>query len=85
MLSALTQRAPVAALSMTGEITLLGRVLPVGGIREKVLAAHRAGITRILLPEENRKDLNEIPKEVRAAVKIDFVDEVQQVLKIVFG
>ena len=85
MLSALTQRAPVAALSMTGEITLLGRVLPVGGIREKVLAAHRAGITRILLPEENRKDLNEIPKEVRAAVKIDFVEEVQQVLKIVFG
>lgn len=85
MLSALTGRPPKAALSMTGEITLLGRVLPVGGIREKVLAAHRAGIRHILLPEENRKDLPEIPKEVRDALKIQFVSEVSQVLKAAFG
>ena len=70
---------------MTGEITLLGRVLPVGGIREKVLAAHRAGIRHILLPEENRKDLPEIPKEVRDALKIQFVSEVSQVLKAAYG
>jgi ATP-dependent Lon protease len=85
MLSALTNRPPKAALSMTGEITLLGRVLPVGGIREKVLAAHRAGIRHILLPEENRKDLPEIPNEVREALKIQFVGEVSQVLKAAFG
>lgn len=85
MLSALSKRPPKAALSMTGEITLLGRVLPVGGIREKVLAAQRAGITHILLPEENRKDLPEIPKEVKEVVKIQFVSEVGQVLKVAFG
>lgn len=84
MLSALRQKAPTAALSMTGEITLLGRVLPVGGIREKVLAAHRAGIRHILLPSENKKDLNEIPKEVRSAVKIQFVEEIGEVLKVAF-
>jgi len=85
MLSALRNKKPRAALSMTGEITLLGRVLPVGGIKEKVLAAHRAGVKTILLPRENEKDLPDVPKEVQDAVTIHFVDEVADVLKIVFG
>jgi ATP-dependent Lon protease len=85
MLSALTRKPPAAALSMTGEITLRGRVLPVGGIREKVIAAQRAGIRTVLLPEENRKDLVEIPKEVRNALDIKFVQEVGEVLELAFG
>ena len=64
---------------MTGEITLRGRVLPIGGLKEKALAAHRAGIKTILIPKENRKDLREIPKRIREAmriVQVEFVDEV---------
>ena len=73
-------------LAMTGEITLRGQVLPVGGIKEKVLASHRAGIKNIVLPQWNQKDLAEdIPKEVRKSIKFHFVDTVQDVLDIAFG
>jgi len=85
MLSALLGKAPPAALSMTGEITLLGRVLPVGGIKEKVLAAHRAGIKTILLPTENAKDLPDIPEDVRQDLKIILVETVDDVLKVAFA
>lgn len=68
-------------LAMTGEITLRGRVLPVGGVREKVIAAHRSGIKTILLPEKNRKDLSEIPEQVRKEVKLIFVEHVDLVLQ----
>jgi len=64
---------------MTGEITLRGRVLPIGGLKEKALAAHRAGIKTILIPKENRKDLREIPKKIREQmqiVQVEFVDDV---------
>ncbi len=61
-------------LAMTGEITLRGQVLPVGGIKEKILAAHRAGIASLLLPRRNEKDLEEVPQEVRDAIEIRFVD-----------
>jgi len=68
-------------VAMTGEITLRGRVLPVGGIKEKVLAAHRAGIKRIVLPERNRVDLEEIPKEILEELDFIFVARMEQVLE----
>jgi ATP-dependent Lon protease len=69
-------------LAMTGEITLRGQVLPVGGIKEKVLAAHRAGIKTIILPEWNKKDLEDIPKNVQKEIRFHFVDKMMDVLKI---
>src|SRR5262249_33182614 len=68
-------------LAMTGEVTLSGKVLPIGGVKEKVLAARRAGIKEIILPERNRKDyLEDIPEEVRGEMKFHFVEEVSRVL-----
>ena len=69
-------------LAMTGEITLRGQVLPVGGIKEKVLAAHRAGIKTIILPDWNRKDLEDIPPKVQKDIRFHFVDKMQDVIKI---
>ena len=71
--SLLQQRLVRSDTAMTGEISLRGRVLPVGGIKEKVLAAARSGIKRVLLPEQNRKDWGEVPPEVRAKIKAHFV------------
>ncbi|AFM43183.1 ATP-dependent proteinase [Desulfosporosinus acidiphilus SJ4] len=82
MASALSKRAVRADLAMTGEITLRGNVLPIGGVKEKVLAAHRAGIKVVLLPEENRKDLEEIPEKVRKLLEFHFVSRIEEVLKL---
>ena len=71
-------------LAMTGEITLRGQVLPVGGIKEKVLAAHRAGIKTLILPKWNEKDLEDIPQEVRDKIEFHFVDKMKHVLNIAF-
>lgn len=79
--SALTQRRVRDHIAMTGEITLRGRVLPVGGIKEKILAAKRAGITDILISEENRKDVEEINERYREGLTFHFVGDVQDVLK----
>ena len=68
-------------VAMTGEITLRGRVMPIGGLKEKMLAAHRAGITTILVPRENRKDLREIPKRVLNAMRIVLVEHMDEVLR----
>ena len=77
---------PVAPdLAMTGEITLRGKVLPVGGIKEKVIAAKSAGIKRVILPEKNEKDLEDVSKNVQAALECEFVSEIEQVLKLAFG
>src|ERR687893_629672 len=82
MASALT-RVPVRKdLAMTGEITLRGRVLPVGGIKEKLLAAHRLGINTVLIPKENEKDLEEVPEEVRAAMTVQLVETIDEVLSL---
>lgn len=70
-------------IAMTGEVTLTGRVLPVGGIKEKVLAAHQAGIRNLILPERNRADVKEIPEDTRNELHFDFVSDVKQALDIV--
>lgn len=78
--SALTNRPVRHDLSMTGEITLRGRVLPIGGVKEKLLAAHRAGITHVLLPADNEKDLEEIPVSVLGKLQISLVEHMDEVL-----
>jgi ATP-dependent Lon protease len=72
-------------LAMTGEITLRGQVLPVGGIKEKVLAAHRAGIKTIILPDWNRKDLEDIPQKVEKEIEFHFVNKMLDVIDIALG
>ncbi|MBL7978912.1 MAG: endopeptidase La [Bacteroidetes Order II. Incertae sedis bacterium] len=81
--SIFTQRRIKHTVAMTGEITLRGAVLPVGGIKEKVLAAKRAGIETIIMPERNRKDLNEINKEALTGLKFHFVKRIDEVVKLV--
>ena len=82
MTSALTGRPVYRDVGMTGEITLRGRILPIGGVREKVLAAHRAGIKVVLLPEKNMKDLIDVPKTARNELKILPVTHMDQVLEV---
>jgi ATP-dependent Lon protease len=82
LVSALS-RVPVRKdVAMTGEITLRGKVLPIGGVKEKVLAAHRAGVTNIILPKDNEKDLADIPKNVLDALNVYMVETMDEVLKI---
>jgi len=80
--SALTKIKVRRDIAMTGEITLRGKVLPIGGLKEKLLAAHRAGIFEAILPEENRKDLAELPDLLKNSMKLHFVEEMDQVLRI---
>ncbi|MGH8103486.1 MAG: endopeptidase La [bacterium] len=82
--SALTHQPPRDGLAMTGEITLSGKILPVGGVKEKVLAAYREGLYEVYLPKANEKDLEKIPKEVRRKVKFNLVSECDEVLKAMF-
>jgi len=79
--SLLTGRPVDPETAMTGEITLRGKVLPIGGVKEKVLAAKRAGIREIVLPEKNKKDLEEVPERVRKGLKFFFVDRIDQAIK----
>jgi ATP-dependent Lon protease len=81
MVSSLSQRAVRKDVAMTGEITLRGNVLPVGGVKEKVLAARRARVTKIILPAQNRRDMDEVPKELMGEIKFVFVESVQQVFR----
>jgi ATP-dependent Lon protease len=85
MVSLLTGLKVDPKLAMTGEATLRGAVLPVGGIKEKVLAAHRAGITTVLLPERCKKDLVEVPQEIRDDMTFHFCSRMEQVLEYAFG
>jgi ATP-dependent Lon protease len=68
-------------IAMTGEITLRGKVLPIGGLKEKLLAALRAGITEVIIPKENEKDLPEVPENIRGQMKVHLVENMDQVLK----
>ncbi len=80
--SLMTNKSTHKDLAMTGEITLRGQVMPVGGIKEKMLAAHRAGIKTIILPKWNEKDMDDIPKNIKDVLKFHFVDDMKEVLKI---
>src|SRR5260370_15593015 len=81
IVSALT-RIPVRCdVAMNGEITLRGRVLPIGGLKEKLLAAHRGGIATVILPKENRKDLRDVPRRVLRALRLVLVEHVDDVLR----
>jgi ATP-dependent Lon protease len=82
VISALTRRPVRSDLAMTGEITLRGRVLPIGGLKEKTLAAHRVGIRSLLVPAENAKDLAEIPAKVRAEMSITLVESMDEVIRL---
>jgi ATP-dependent Lon protease len=82
MVSLLTDKPVASNVAMTGEITLRGNVLPIGGVKEKVTAAHRSGIRTIILPDHNRKDLEEIPKHILKDLKIHFAKEMMDVIDI---
>jgi len=82
LISALTGRPVYKEVGMTGEITLRGRVLPIGGLREKVLAAYRAGLRVVLVPEKNMKDLVDVPKKVREDLKIVPLQHMDQVIDL---
>jgi ATP-dependent Lon protease len=78
--SLLSGRPVKHTVGMTGEVTLQGRVLPIGGVKQKVLAAHAAGLTDVVLPERNRGDLDDVPEEVRDAMKFHFAMTIDEVL-----
>lgn len=84
IISALTKKPFPHDLAMTGEITFRGRVLPIGGLKEKLLAAKRGLVERVIIPKENEKDLREIPGRIRKGLKIIPVDHMDEVLHIVF-
>src|SRR6516164_8014123 len=81
MIAALTRRPVRHDLAMTGEITLRGRVLPIGGLKEKALAAHRVGIRTVLIPAENKKDLADVPENVRQAMTFITVETMDDVIE----
>ena len=80
--SLLTGREVRPYLAMSGEITLRGKVLPVGGVREKVLAARRAGVKTVLLPKHNQKDLIDVPEKLRTDIDVRFVERIEDVLAV---
>jgi len=75
-------RAVRPTVGMTGEVTLQGRVLPIGGLKQKILAAHRAGLTDVIIPERNRRDLDDVPAQILEKVRVHPVLTVQEVLDI---
>jgi ATP-dependent Lon protease len=82
IVSALTKIPVRNDVAMTGEITLRGKVLPIGGVKEKLLAAHRAGIRNIILPKENEKDLQDLPPDILDSIKVNLVETMDEVLQV---
>jgi ATP-dependent Lon protease len=85
LISALTKMPVKHGLTMTGELTLTGKVLPIGGLKEKILAAHRTGMTNVILPKDNEKDLQDIPANVRKAITFHPSGTIDEVIQIAFG
>jgi ATP-dependent Lon protease len=85
LISLISDKAVRGDLAMTGEITLRGQVLPVGGIKEKVLAAHRSGLRMVILPKDNEVDLDELPKEIRDSIEFIFADQFDDLLPVIFA
>ena len=85
MVSALTNNPLRHDVAMTGELTLTGKILPIGGLKEKTLAAHRGGIFKIILPKENEKDIPEIPDNIRKGMKFYPVPNMDEAIKKAFG
>lgn len=85
ILSAITKKKVRADVAMTGEITLRGRVLPIGGLKEKLLAAKNAGIKTVCVPKENKKDVDEISTEITKGLEIVFVESMEEVREIAFA
>jgi len=81
LISAFTKKPSKREVGMTGEITLRGRALEIGGVKEKIIAAHRAGLKTIILPKDNKKDLEEIPSKVKKDIKFVFVSHMDEVIK----
>src|SRR5207302_6400689 len=82
LVSLLTGRLVRSTVGMTGEVTLRGRVLPIGGVKQKVLAAHRAGLTEVVLPSRNEADLDDVPEAVRGDLTIHVAEDVAEILRI---
>lgn len=82
LVSALTKRPVKSNLAMTGEVTLRGRVLEIGGVKEKIIAASRAGIKAVILPKANKKDLVEVPVKVRKGISFHFVEHMDEVMQL---
>ena len=82
IVSALTKIPVRSDVAMTGEITLRGKVLPIGGVKEKLLAAHRAGIRNVILPKENEKDLQDIPLDILESMRVNLVETMDEVLQV---
>jgi ATP-dependent Lon protease len=80
--SLLSGRPVRSAVGMTGEVTLQGKVLPIGGVKQKLLAAHRAGLKEVILPRRNEPDLDDVPEEVRKEIEIHLVSDVDEVLRL---
>ena len=80
LVSALAKHPVHRKIAMTGEITLRGRVLPIGGLKEKIIAAHRGGIKKVLIPKENEKDLKDVPKSISKQLEIISVEHMDEVL-----
>jgi ATP-dependent Lon protease len=84
LLSTLCKVPPLPCIAMTGELTLTGRVLPIGGLKEKLLAAIRNGMEKVLLPKDNEEDWNELDKDIRGAINVEFAETAADVFKILF-
>ena len=82
LISLFLKKAVRKDVAMTGEVTLRGKILPIGGLKEKVLAAHRAGITTVIAPFENKKDMEDIPKEIQKDIKFMFAKTMDDILKV---
>jgi ATP-dependent Lon protease len=83
-LLSLARGRPVRHIAMTGELTLTGQIFPVGGIREKVIAARRAGIRELILPADNRSDFDEVPEHIRKGLKVHFASTYEEVIPHLF-